>query len=116
MSGLTLLVVSKIADVVTTAVGLLFIPGITELNPIAASVFQSMGTVVGVVVFGFIIVFCTTAVVELGGCELYRQTGSETATVCLRFGAYGALSMIYSYAAYQNAVLIADNVSIWLLL
>ncbi|WP_435066169.1 DUF5658 family protein [Halobaculum sp. EA56] len=116
MSGLTLLVVSKIADVVTTAVGLLYIPGITELNPIAESVFQSMGLIVGVVVFGFSVVFCVALAVELCVCELYRLTRSAGASVCLRLGAYGTLSVVYFYAAYRNAILIADNVSIWLLL
>lgn len=113
--GVTLLVFTKIADMCTTAVGLLYIPGITELNPIASAVFHEFGTVTGVVVFGGVVVFAVAIVVELGACELYRWTGSPTWPVLLRGGAYGSVSFVYAAAAYQNAVLIANHVHLGLL-
>jgi len=113
--GFLLLSATKAADVLTTAVGLTLIPGLTELNPIASTVFGEMGAVDGLVALGTGVVLVTGLAVEFCACEAYRHTGSPTLPALLRIGAYGSLSTVYAYAAVNNAVLIARLVEIRLL-
>lgn len=105
--GFLLLVTMKAADILTTAVGLSLLPGLAELNPIAAAVFGEIGPIDGLVALGTGVVLMTGLVVEFCACEAYRYTRSPTVPALLRVGAYGSLSTVYAFAAVKNALLIA---------
>lgn len=113
--GYAILWFMKIADILTTVVGLQLIPRLVEVNPIARLYMESVGTILGLILQGSAIVIVTTIVLEYVLQEMYRQHGHVCLVVLLRFTAYGTLSFLYGITALHNTQLIIEHFSLRLL-
>ena len=102
-----LLVATKALDVVTTAVGLLLVPGFVEANPYAAAVFESMGVLTGLLVLSAVTLLVVGSVTEFGARYLERDADTpEWAPTFTRIVGYGPLSVVFGAAALHNTGLI----------
>lgn len=112
--GLFFLVTTKAADAVTTAVGLRFVPGIVERNPVADSVFGASGTVTGLVVLSFATVVVATLTAEWLAVSIYRRFRMVRIALLSKVTIYGLLSLLFGAIAVNNALLISEQVRTYL--
>lgn len=102
-----LLVGTKALDVVTTAVGLLVVPGFSEANPFAAAVFESVGVITGLLLLSIATIVVVGLVTETGARYLERlEDTPEWAPTFTRTVGYGPLSVVFGAAALHNTGLI----------
>ena len=109
--GLVLLVGTKLADVVTTAVGLRYVPGIVEANPVANTVFAEWGVLGGLTVLGVASVAVAVLGAELLGVELRRRLDLSKTALLAQASVYATLSVLFGLVAIHNGLLIADQVT-----
>ncbi|TKR25317.1 DUF5658 family protein [Natronomonas salsuginis] len=107
--GLTFLVGTKLADIVTTVVGMRYIPSIVEANPVANRLFTEMGLVTGLTVLGFATVLFAACAAELFGVEVRRRYGLPKTALFAQASIYLILSVLFGLVALHNATLIADQ-------
>lgn len=98
------LVFSKGLDAGTTLVGLLFVEGLVESNPLVRMVVRRVGVLPGLVVLTAALVLVVVAVTELGVVLGGRVDVRESPVRCIGYGFPSALSVA---AASHNGVLIA---------
>lgn len=108
--GVIFLAGTKTADAVTTAVGLLYVPGIVELNPVADTMFVDSGTIAGLVVLSFATVISTTLIIEWLAVTMYRRLGMARLALLVKITVYGGLSLLFGMIAVNNALLISEQV------
>ena len=108
--GFVFLAGTKLADALTTAVGVSYVPGIVELNPFAAAVFAGNGTVTGLVVLSFATVAVATLAAEWLAVHIRRRLGMDRAALLAKAAVYGVLSLLFGAIALNNALLISDRV------
>ena len=109
--GLVFLVGTKLADIVTTAIGVRYIPAIVEANPLADHLFAEMGLLTGLTVVGFATVFFAACAAELFGLEVRRRFGLPDTALFAQASIYLILSVLFGLVAIHNAILIADQVT-----
>lgn len=99
------LVASKSGDLVTTAVGLTVVDGLTERNPVAGAVFRRFG-VVGLCVLSAAVLLAVVLVVERAATVLDRHddTTMESDTVYLL--GYLPLVTVFGAVTVYNVVLL----------
>ncbi|MCQ4333686.1 hypothetical protein KM295_09390 [Natronomonas sp. F2-12] len=107
--GVVLLVGTKLADVATTAVGLQYLPGITEANPVADHLFVEWGLFTGLTVLGTASVFFAVCAAELFGLEVRRRLGLPRTALFAQVSIYLTLSALFGLVAIRNGLLIADQ-------
>jgi hypothetical protein len=107
--GLVLLVGTKLTDVVTTAIGVRYVPSIVEANPVANGAFADLGLLTGLTVFGAASVLLATGAAELLGLEIRRRLGLETTALCAQASIYLALVVLFGLVSLHNAALIAGQ-------
>ncbi len=109
--GLVLLAGTKLADIVTTAVGVRYIPTITEANPFADWVFVEWGLFTGLTVLGFVAVLFAVCAAELFAIEVRRSLGLSKTALFAQASIYLILSTLFGVVAVGNGLLIADQVT-----
>lgn len=109
--GLTLLLGTKLADVVTTVIGIRLIPMIAETNPVAEYFFEELGLVTGLSILGFASVFLAACTAELLGIEVRRRYGLPKTALFAQISIYLILSILFGLVALSNADLISDQVA-----
>lgn len=109
--GVVFLVGTKIADIVTTVVGLRFVPGIIEANPVADTVLAEWGLFGGLSVLGFASVAVAVLAAELFGVEIRRRLGLSKAALLAQASVHATLSALFGLVAIHNGLLIADQVT-----
>lgn len=107
--GVVLLVGTKLADAVTTAVGLQYLPAITEANPLADHLFVEWGLFTGLTLLGFISVLFAVCAAELFGLEVRRRLGLPRTALFAQVSIYLTLSALFGLVAIRNGLLIADQ-------
>jgi hypothetical protein len=108
--GIVFLLGTKLADIITTAIGIRYIPAIVEANPIANGAFAELGLVTGLTVFGAASVLLATCAAELFGIEIRRRFGLPKMALCAQASIYLSLSVLFGLVSMHNAALIADQV------
>ena len=108
--GFVLLLGTKTADAATTAVGLYYVPGIVERNPLADAVLAGEGTVAGLAVLSVATVALATLVAELLAVEVRRRLGRDRLALALKAVIYGSLSALFGAIAVHNALLLSEQV------
>jgi len=73
--GLLALAGTQLADIVTTAVGVWFVPTIVEANPVADRLFAEVGLLAGLLLAGGLTVVFAAGAAELFGIEVRRRSG-----------------------------------------
>ncbi len=109
--GIVLLAGTKLADVVTTVVGVQYIPTITEANPVADQVFIEWGLFTGLTVLGFASVLFAICAAELLGVEVRRRLGLPKTALFAQISIYLTLSVLFGVVAVWNGLLISDQVT-----
>lgn len=109
--GLVLLIGTKVADVMTTAVGLRYIPTIAEANPFANWIFFEWGLFAGLTLLGFSSVLFAAFAAELFGLEIRRRLGLPKTALFAQATIYATLAACFGLVAIQNGLLIADQVA-----
>lgn len=99
--------VSKALDAGTTAVGLLFVSGLSEANPFPAGVFGSIGVGMGLLILSVATVVVVALVTEAGARYLRgHEDAAEWSPTATRIVGYAPLSVVFLAAALHNAGLI----------
>ncbi len=109
--GLCLLVGTKAADIVTTVIGVKYIPTIVEANPFADWIFVEWGLFTGLTVLGFATVLFAFIAAELFAIEVRRRLGLPKTALLAQASIYATLSLLFGLVAIQNGLLIADQVT-----
>lgn len=112
--GVVLLAGTKLADAVTTAVGVMAVPGIVELNPIASAVFAGKGTLTGLAVLSFVTVAVATVTAEWLAILIRRRFDMPRLALLAKGTIYGSLSLLFGAIAVNNALLISGQVEAYL--
>lgn len=107
--GLAALAGTKLADIVTTAVGVRYVPGIIEANPVADWLFAELGLYTGLALLGVVTVCFAAGVAELFGIEVRRRYGLEQTALFAQLSIYLTLSALFAAVAVHNGLLIADQ-------
>lgn len=107
--GLLALAGTKLADIVTTAVGVRYVPTIVEANPIADRVFVELGLFTGLTFLGFTTVFFAACAAELFGLEVRRRLGLPKTALFAQASVYLTLSVLFALVTLHNTALIADQ-------
>lgn len=108
--GFVLLAGTKTADAVTTAIGIRFVPGIVELNPVADAVFVDNGTFAGLAVLSVATIALATLAAEYLSVEIRRRLGLDRLALVSQATIYGTLSVLFGAIAVSNALLISEQV------
>lgn len=107
--GLLALAGTKLADVVTTAVGVRYVPAVVEANPVADRIFVEAGLLSGLTVLGVAAVLLAACAAELSGVEIRRRFGLPKTALFAQASVYLTLSLIFGLVALYNTALIADQ-------
>jgi hypothetical protein len=107
--GVVMLFGTKLADAVTTAVGLQYFPAIAETNPVADHLFVEWGLLTGLTVLGFASVLFAVCAAELFGLEVQRRFELPKTALFAQASIYLTLSVLFGLVAVQNGLLIADQ-------
>lgn len=102
--GLSLLVLGRFADAVTTIYGLR-VAGVSENNPYVASLISQIGIAPALAVFGTVSVLAIVVIVETG-VWIAAQIEPAWGVPAVRLVGYGFGAILSFVVAVQNAVLI----------
>lgn len=104
-AGVASLVATKAGDLLTTVLGLVYVEGLTERNPVAAAVFESAG-VPGLVAVSLAGIALVVVVVEGLVSYLERHEETDLDPRVPYFLGYVPLIAIFAFATVHNAVLV----------
>lgn len=105
--GIACVSLTKALDATTTAIGLALVPGIAEANPVAATLFSTVGVLPGVVLGSLIVLAFVVALTESGVAWLRRQPDApDWAPTATRVAGYLLPSLVFGAAAVHNAALL----------
>lgn len=100
------LAASKVADAVTTFVGVTGAPSVREANPVAAATMAAVGVPLALVVFTVGTVVVVTAVTE-AGAAVVDAVGVEDASTAVRATGYGLATTGHVAVAAHNVAVLA---------
>lgn len=101
------LVLAKLLDGGTTAVGLLFVPTIVEANPFLRALIGLVGVVPGLVLGTAVVLVVVVAVTELGVSVCARRAPDDAwMRPAVRLVGYLPLSLIFAAASLHNLQLV----------
>lgn len=100
---------AKLADVVTTVVGLVFF-GAIEANPVGRSLIAHLGLVPGLVLGSVVVVVFIVAVTERGVAAVRRTETDPVWPSLVRSVGYGVPTLLFAGVAVYNAALILSTV------
>lgn len=112
--GLFFLASTKLGDAITTAIGVQYVPGIVELNPVAETVFLNNGTITGLVVLSFVTIASVTLITEWLAVTIRLRYGFDRAALLSKTVIYGTLSTLFGWIAVKNSLLISQQVQAYL--
>lgn len=98
------LIVTKVADTLTTALGLLYVPGVLESNPVMATVFTAVGVLPGLILAHGAII--TSLIVLTEGVLARIAPSTVWDIVGIRLLGYGPVIVLSSIAAVHNAAIL----------
>lgn len=108
--GITILVLTKLSDLVTTFLGLVVVEGLAEKNPVGAWVYRELGIagLAGTSFFGILLVI---VVVESAGTWLSTLDECSVDRRHLYLISYLPLSAVYALATIHNSILLLQQIS-----
>ncbi len=106
LPGIALLTATKLADALTTGVGLQFVPVAYEANPVASAVIARVGVDTGLIVSSFGFVVGITAITELAAVAVsFRRRDGHLAPL-VRLAGYGLPSAVFAVVSVYNTTVI----------
>lgn len=111
-AGVTLLLITKTLDVLTSVVGLSVFPSLVERNPVAEVLIAHFGLVPGLFGGGLLAVVGIVIYVEAGSSVVtYQGSGQYWPSVLARTAGYVPPSLLFAVLAANNAFLIGRAVA-----
>lgn len=96
---------TKLADAVTTAVALTFLP-LVELNPVVRALIAHAGIVPGVLIGSGLVIAFITLVTESGAYACGRLSTDGRGVAGVRYAGYGLPTVLFTGASIHNLSLI----------
>lgn len=93
-------------DAITTGIGLKYVPGIYEANPIADAAFRRLGIVDGLVWGSFVVIVTIMVVTEVAAIAVATRRPDSHFAPLVRVIGYGIPTVIFSAIAVYNAQLL----------
>lgn len=110
VSGIALLTATKAADAATTAVGLVYVPGIYEANTLIAFLLHRVGVATGLLVSSFAVIVVIALITEIASITVCaRRTDAHLATV-VRLVGYGIPSVLFAAVSVYNVTKLVTGV------
>ena len=106
VSGLVLLAAAKAMDALTTGVGLRYVPGIYEANPIADAAFRRLGIVDGLVWSSFVVIVAIALITEVAAIAVAARRPDGHLAPLVRVVGYGIPAVLFGAIAVYNAQLL----------
>ncbi len=106
LSGIALLTATKLADALTTGVGLRFVPAVYEANPVASAVMARVGVDTGLIVSSFGIVVGITVITEAAAVAVSLRRRDGHLAPLVRLAGYGLPSAVFAVVSVYNATVI----------
>jgi hypothetical protein len=104
------LVASKLADVVTTFVGLRLASGVREANPVVADAIAAVGAPAALLGIGVLAVAAVVVVTEAAAWLVATYVDPPPGALRqVRLVGYGLPSAVHVFVAAQNAVVLAST-------
>ncbi|WP_435346462.1 DUF5658 family protein [Haloarchaeobius sp. HRN-SO-5] len=110
--GVAAVALTTTLDAVTTLVGLTFVPGVVEGNPVVRAVFRQTGVLVGVVLVSAVVLVGITLLTELAVVLTYWYPNPEPSRTTVRYLGYGIPSAVSVVAGVNNLTLLLSGVSL----
>jgi ABC-type dipeptide/oligopeptide/nickel transport system permease component len=110
VSGMCLLLATKFADALTTGIGLAYVPGIYESNPVVRPVFEEVGVTDGLLFSSFAIVAGIVAVTEIAAIAIARRRREGHLAPVVRAVGYGIPSLLFAAVAVRNAAVLLEAI------
>lgn len=102
MSGIALLTATKAADAATTAVGLVYVPGVYEANTVAALLLHRMGVVTGLLVTSVAVIVVIALVTEVASITVCARRADAHLASVVRLVGYGVPSTLFAAVSMYN--------------
>ena len=106
VSGIALLTAAKAMDALTTGVGLRYVPGIYEANPIADAAFRRLGIVDGLVWSSFVVIVAIALITEVAAIAVAARRPDGHLAPLVRVVGYGIPAVLFGAIAVYNAQLL----------
>jgi|GEM_PF-2361003 len=106
VSGLVLLAAAKAMDALTTGVGLRYVPGIYEANPIADAAFRRLGIVEGLLWSSFVVIVAIALITEVAAIAVAARRPDGHLAPLVRVVGYGIPAVLFGAIAVYNAQLL----------
>ena len=103
VSGLVLLTAAKAMDALTTGVGLRYVPGIYEANPIADAAFRRLGIVDGLFWSSFVVIVAITLITEAVATAVAARRPDGHLAPVVRIVGYGIPALVFAAVSVYNA-------------
>ncbi|TKX73138.1 hypothetical protein EXE46_14715 [Halorubrum sp. GN11_10-6_MGM] len=107
-----LLLATKFADALTTGIGLTYVPGVHESNPVVAPIFKEVGVTEGLLFGSFAIVVGIVAVTEIGALVIARRRRNGHLAPVVRAVGYGLPSLLFAFVAVRNAAVLLEAIEV----
>ncbi|GAB7010346.1 hypothetical protein JCM31271_22890 [Halorubrum trueperi] len=101
-----MLTATKMADALTTGVGLRFVPAVYEANPVVDSLLSRVGIVTGLLVSSFAIVVAITVITEVASIAVSMRRRDGHLAPIVRLTGYGIPSALFAVVAVYNATIV----------
>lgn len=102
VSGIALLTATKAADAATTAVGLVYVPGVYEANTVAALLLHRMGVVTGLLVTSVAVIVVIALVTEVASITVCARRADAHLASVVRLVGYGVPSTLFAAVSMYN--------------
>lgn len=103
--GVAALVTSKLADALTTSVGLLYLP-MHEANPVLRALFAEVSVLPGLAIASLVVVAGLTVITETGATLARRTDPDPRWARRVRYVGYGIPTLVFTVVSAHNLVLI----------
>jgi hypothetical protein len=110
VSGIALLTATKMADALTTGVGLRFVPSVYEANPMVDALFRQVGITTGLLVSSCVIVVAITLVTEVASIAVSVRRRDGHLAPIVRLVGYGLPSSLFALVAVYNATVLVAGI------
>ena len=91
-------------------VGLAYVPGVYELNPVIAPVFAEIGLIYGLIVSSFAVVVAIVTVTEAAALVVARRRRDGYLAPLVRAVGYGLPSLCFAVVAVHNAAVLLAGI------
>jgi len=102
VSGICLLTATKATDALTTGIGVIYVPGIYEANPVVAPVLKQLGVGTGLIISSFVVLAGIIFVTEIAALTVAVRRFDGHLAPLVRLVGYGIPSVLFAVVSLYN--------------